>query len=70
MTQSKNLLRCVPQVSVCADIFAQAFVHLEFVPQGLLGFCGFAAQLSRSEEFEMASLASCQKWRIPHVFKD
>jgi len=44
-----------------------AFVHFEFVPQGLLSFYWLATQLSWSEEFELASLASRQKWRLAQV---
>ncbi|PYV97392.1 MAG: hypothetical protein DMG89_14820 [Acidobacteria bacterium] len=47
-----------------------AFVHFEFVPQGLLSFYWLATQLSWSEEFELASLASRQKWRGTHIFKN
>jgi hypothetical protein len=47
-----------------------AFVHFEFVPQGLLSFYWLAPQLSWSEEFELASLATRQKWRGAHISKN
>ncbi|PYV94616.1 MAG: hypothetical protein DMG89_24705 [Acidobacteria bacterium] len=47
-----------------------AFVHFEFVPQGLLTFYWLATQLSWSEEFELASLASRQEWRVAHIFEN
>jgi len=47
-----------------------AFVHFEFVPQGLLTFYWLATHLSWSEEFELASLASRQEWRVAHIFEN
>ena len=47
-----------------------AFVHFESVPQGLLTFYWLATQLSWSEEFELASLASRQEWRVAHIFEN
>jgi hypothetical protein len=64
------LLACTPQGSDYADIFGHAFVDFESVPQVLVSFHRFAAQLPWSEEFEMASLASRQKWSLAHVFKN
>ena len=45
-------------------------MDFESVPQVLLSFQRFAAQLSWSEEFEMASLASGEKGGLSHVLKN
>ena len=58
------------QCSDAAHFLGHASVEFESVPQVLLSFYWFATQLSRSEEFEMASLASRQTWRVAHVFKN
>jgi hypothetical protein len=63
-------MRAYRSVADCGNIVRPAGMEFESVLQILFSFYWFVTQLPGSEEFKMASLASCQKGRLGHIFEN